>query len=388
MTMRYSESVELTQSLVRLPSENPPATEQLVSDFVFNWLKSIEGIEVDAYEVQPGRSNIVGRLRSEGKSEAIAILAHMDTVPVGVGWTKDPFGGEIINNLLYGRGSCDMKAGLACAMVALKKVAALKTKPSRDILVCATIDEEGSHMLGGVDLISQGIVNENTFVVATEPTNLDIIVAHKGLVWLEVEVSGKLAHAGNPSVGVDAVRAVSIFITEFHARIEALPYDHNLSGKATCTFSRIEGGIKTNVVPDRARLEVDVRIPPPMTIDDVHNIAAESAVCAEAIVPGSKFICKQMNNDRPPVEADVNSEFVLALSEAFEEVVNVRAKKSAIPAYTDASVIQARTGNRSALVFGPGALAQAHTVDEYVPINEIDICTDTLFITLRKLCFS
>ena len=196
MTNLYSEAVELTRELVRLPSENPPATEQRVGEFVAQWLRRVPGVEVEVFEVQPGRSNVVGRLRSGSSAPAVAILAHMDTVPVGDGWSKDPFGGEIEHGRLYGRGSCDMKAGLACAMVALKRAAAQKSSPRRDILVCATVDEEGSHMLGGMDLIRHGIVDKDSFVVATEPTGLEIIIAHKGLVWLEVEAIGKLAHAG------------------------------------------------------------------------------------------------------------------------------------------------------------------------------------------------
>jgi succinyl-diaminopimelate desuccinylase len=388
MTNLYSEGVELTRELVRLPSENPPATEQRVGEFVAQWLRRVPGVEVEVFEVQPGRSNVVGRLRSGSSAPAVAILAHMDTVPVGDGWSKDPFGGEIEHGRLYGRGSCDMKAGLACAMVALKRAAAQKSSPRRDILVCATVDEEGSHMLGGMDLIRHGIVDKDSFVVATEPTSLEIIIAHKGLVWLEVEAIGKLAHAGNPALGVDAVRAMSAFVMEFHAQIMALPHQHDRLGRTTATFSKIEGGIKTNVVPDRARLEIDVRIPPPMSIADVHVLAGVAAERAQQLVPGARLSFRQLNNERPPVEADEQGEFVRALSGAFRETTARPAVLTGFPAYTDASVIQARTGNRQSLVFGPGALAQAHTVDEYVPIDEIDACTDILTRSLAKLCFA
>jgi succinyl-diaminopimelate desuccinylase len=280
-----------------------------------------------------------------------------------------------------------MKAGLAAAMLALERAAASTSKRSRDLLVCATVDEEGSHMLGGVDLVSRGIVDRNTYIVATEPTNLEIIVAHKGLVWLEVEAVGKLAHAGNPQFGVDAVRAAAEFVTEFHARIATLSHEHGRLGRPTATFSGVQGGIKTNVVPDRARLEIDVRLPPPMTIADVHRIAGQAAEIAERKVPGARVSCRQLNNERPPVEADERSELVGALRRAVERITGRAAVLSGFPAYTDASVIQACTGNRHGLVFGPGALAQAHTVDEYVSLDQVEACAAILVETVTTLCF-
>jgi succinyl-diaminopimelate desuccinylase len=387
MTKSPGAAVELTRDLVRIPSENPPATEQRVAEFVAAWLRRIPGVDVEVYEVRPGRPNVIGRLRADSGAPALAILAHMDTVPVGDGWTKDPFGGVIENGRLYGRGACDMKAGLAAAMLALERAAASTSKRSRDLLVCATVDEEGSHMLGGVDLVSRGIVDRDTYIVATEPTNLEIIVAHKGLVWLEVEAVGKLAHAGNPQFGVDAVRAAAEFITEFHARIAALSHEHGRLGRPTATFSGVQGGIKTNVVPDRARLEIDVRLPPPMTIADVHRIAGQAAEIAERKVPGARVSCRQLNNERPPVEADERSELVGALRRAVERITGRAAVLSGFPAYTDASVIQACTGNRHGLVFGPGALAQAHTVDEYVSLDQVEACAAILVETVTTLCF-
>lgn len=386
MNHALSAAVELTRDLVRIPSENPPATEQRVADFVAAWLRRVPGVEVEIHEVRPGRPNVIGRLRGDPAAPALAILAHMDTVPVGEGWTRDPFGGAIENGRLYGRGACDMKAGLAAAMLALQFAATAGHRPRRDLLVCATVDEEGSHMLGGVDLVTRGIVDDRTYVIAAEPTNLEIIVAHKGLVWLEVEVEGKLAHAGNPQYGVDAVRAAAAFVGDFHVRVAALPHRHGRLGPATATFSGIRGGIKTNVVPNHARIEVDVRLPPPMTIAEVLQLAQQSAQSAARDVQGARVTVRQINNQRPPVEADEGSDLVGALRSAVSRVCGRDAVLAGFPAYTDASVIQAQTGNRHGLVFGPGALAQAHTVDEYVPIDQVDACAAVLQDTVRTLC--
>lgn len=386
--MAIHPTVALTRELVRIPSENPPSTENGVGDFVQRWYDAVPGVKVERHPVRPGRDNVVARLPSGTSAAAFVMLAHMDTVPVGDGWTRDPFGGEIVDGRLYGRGSCDMKSGLAVAMAVLATAARSRRKPSRDIVVCATVDEEGSHMLGGNDLISRGVVQRDSLIVATEPTDLQVVVAHKGLVWMEVKTTGKLAHAGNPHVGVDAVRAAAEFVTRFHRAIAALPYRHAMLGPATVTFSHASGGIKTNVVPEHARLELDIRLPPPMSIAEVHELVDRSAREVEAEVRGCSVAFAQFNNERPPVESDPDSAFVRVMAEAARAVTGRSDVIAGFPAYTDASVAQARTGNRSAAVFGPGRLAQAHTVDEYVPVEHIEKAELILTRSVEQLCFA
>jgi len=380
-------SVALTQALVRIPSENPPTSESAVGAFVAHWLSGESRIVVERHEVQPDRANVIARLAATGGAPPFAILAHMDTVPVGTGWTHDPFGGEISDGKLFGRGSCDMEAGLAVGMSLLARFARSGRVPKREIVLCATVDEEGSHMIGGNDLIDRGVLDKDSLVVATEPTGLDVIVCHKGLVWMQVEVFGKLAHAGNPQVGVDAVRAAAEFITRLHRSVDGLSHRHETLGKASVTFSHASGGIKTNVVPAYARLELDIRLPPPMSIEDVHLMVKTCAAEAQALVTGSSFAFNQMNNDRPPVEADRSAELVSRMVEATREVTGRSDVVNGFPAYTDASVLQARTGNRTALVFGPGHLLQAHTVDEYVPVIQIEQAEAILERAIERLCF-
>lgn len=382
-----SSTVALTQDLVRIPSQTPLETEAEIAEFVHSWLKGLSGVTVDRYEVQPGRTNVVARLESGSDLPALAVLAHMDTVPFGDGWTRSPTGGEIIDGRLYGRGACDMKSGLAVAMAAFAAAANSGQRPGRDLLMCATVDEEGSFMLGSNDLVDRGLVDSSTFVVATEPTDLEVVTCHKGLLWAEVQVAGKLAHAGNPQVGVDAIRASAEFVTRFYRAIEELPHNHTELGRPLVTFSHSSGGIKTNVVPDSARLELDIRLPPPMSIADAHAMVKACAHEVESVVSGSKISFAQMNNDRPPVETDLSSEIVAAFREAVK-LVNGSSTLAGFPAYTDASVVQARTGNRSAVVFGPGRLAQAHTADEFVPVEQIDNAEAILSRVVKQMCFA
>ncbi len=379
--------VELTRALVRIPSENPTGTEAAMAAFVTEWLGRLPGVELEVLEVLTDRPNVVARLRGPSNQPPLALLAHMDTVPFGEGWKTDPLGAEIIDGKLYGRGACDMKSGLAVAMTALARAARSGRKPSRDLIVCATMDEEGTHMLGVTDLVQRGILDADTLVVATEPSDLKVVVAHKGLLWLEVEVRGKLAHAGNPQFGVDAIRAAAEFITRFKRAIDALPHRHPKLGRAEVTFSGIKGGIKTNVVPDYARLELDIRLPPPLTIGDIRAMSGECAREAEAAVPGARIECRQLNNDRPPVEADAEDEFSKVMCEAVSATTGAADVVDVFPAYTDASVVQARTGNRRCLVFGPGRLSEAHTIDEYVPVEQIEKAAAVLDAVVQRMCF-
>jgi succinyl-diaminopimelate desuccinylase len=380
-------AVDLTRELVRIPSENPTGTEADIAAWVRDWLAGLPGVTVKLIEVKPGRPNVIARLAGSSDEPPLAFVAHMDTVPFGSGWQRNPCGADIVDGKLFGRGACDMKSGLAVAMIALAQAAGVGHAPRRTVMLCATMDEEGPLMMGVNNLVDTGVLDANTLVLATEPSDLKVVVAHKGLVWIEVEAHGKLAHAGNPQVGVDAIRAAAEFIVEMKRAVDMLPHRHPLLGRTEITFSGISGGIKTNVVPDHARLEMDIRVPPPMTIEDVHSLVSLSCRAAQTRVPGCRLAFRQINNNRPPVEADAESAFTRALLESASEVIGARAETAVFPAYTDASVVQARTANRNCLVFGPGSLAQAHTVDEFVPIKQVELAASILGNLVQRVCF-
>jgi succinyl-diaminopimelate desuccinylase len=371
---------------VRIGSENPSADEGEIAAYIADWLSRVPGARVEVQVVEKGRNNVIARIGPSGKAPALAYIAHMDTVPKGDGWSKNPFGGDIEDGMLFGRGACDMKSGLAAALVAFSEVARSRRELDREFIVCATVDEEGPLMKGAVHLAKEGIVGPETLIVAPEPSDLQVIVSHKGLIWFEIECHGKLAHAGNPKVGVDAVQAGAAFVNALQSRVEQLSYDHPMVGPATATVSAFNGGIKTNVVPDYARIEVDLRLPGPMSLAQAHELVAAAAAEAQGAVSGARIEYRQINNDRPPIDANVSSALVNALKSAVGEVTGSPAVVAGFPAYTDASIIAANTGNRDGIVFGPGRLAQAHTADEYVPVDQIIAATEVLKRTAIELC--
>ena len=359
-----------------------------MAEFVAMRLRKASDSEVERFEVRPGRPNVLARLRSGVKDPPLVLLAHTDTVPKGEGWTRDPFGGEIVEGRLYGRGACDMKSGLAVAMAAFEQAARRKVPLRRDLLLCATMDEEGKEMLGAIDLLERGVVGKDTLIICTEPSNLEVVVAHKGVMWYEVEATGRNAHAGNPHVGVDAIRAAAAFIQGFYGAVTSLPHEHERLGRAAVTFGRINGGFKTNVVPDRARVEIDVRMVPPMDIPRLEKMVNSAASEAAAEVHGAKMNVNQLTIDRPPVEADPNGPVVEALCAAAGRHAGTAPTLSGFPAYTDAAIIAARTGNQQCIVFGPGRLTEAHTLDEYVSTEQVERAELILTEAVMNLCGS
>ncbi|MHB1131719.1 MAG: M20 family metallopeptidase [Chloroflexota bacterium] len=369
--------VGLTQALVRLRTQNPTDAEAECAAFVADWCRRA-GIAATVEEVLPGRPNVIVRLPGEGHAPALAYLAHMDTVPAGQGWTVDPFGGEVREGKLYGRGAADMKSGLAASLLALKYVADRGLRLRRDFLVCATIDEEGAHMYGASRLIEQGLLDKDTLMVAAEPTSLDLVVAQKGVMWYKLETFGKMSHAGNPDVGADAMHGLAEVILELKRRFAALPHNHPLLGRNSVTIGQCAAGQKTNVVPDYAWAEIDTRLVPPMTTREAEQIVQEVVAEAAARVPGVRGQASTVTIDRPPVETGADSPLLGAFGRAFAEVVGRPVAHIGFPAYTDAAIAAAVTGNQNCVLFGPGHLREAHTVDEYVPVDEIGVAAAVL----------
>ena len=386
MYLKDSEAIKLTQELIKIPSENPVGTEEAIGKFIYDWLNELN-VEVKKEEVEPGRFNIVAKLPGEVSHPNLVYIAHMDTVPIGEGWTHEPFSAEIIDGKLYGRGSADMKGGVAAAMVAFKRIVLSKKKLKNDFIFIASVDEEGSEMKGALAAIKNGWVNRDSYVIAPEPSGLTVMTAHKGPIWYEIITRGKASHAGNPQLGIDAIHAMAETLTALKQIVYELPYEDDLLGKPTVTIGKIFGGVKTNVVPAECKAEIDLRLIVPMTIADSKAVVEKAISEGIKRVPGSSATFKMLTIERPPIKAADDSPLVLSVAESVKKVTGKEPEFRGLPAYTDASIIAARTESPHCISFGPGHLAQAHTIDEYVPIEHIDLASDILTETALKLVF-
>jgi succinyl-diaminopimelate desuccinylase len=381
-------AIKLTQELVRIPSENPTGDEIALGRYIADWLRAHD-IETEILPVEGERANVLGRVRGAG-GPPLVFIAHMDTVPIGdrTKWQHDPFGGEIVGDVLYGRGSCDMKSGTAAAMLALARIKASGVALSGDLVLACTVDEEEAYMKGSHALGKNGQVPSNAYLLTMEPTGCKLNTAQKGAFWFEVTFLGKGAHAANPKIGRDANLAMAHAILGWYAAAEKwadeMGEPHPLLGFPTLVVSKLEGGVKTNIVSEVCRCEIDMRVPPPFQGEDVRRLI-EGVAKEAAAKAGVEFVVRHQSADRPAVECSADSPLLAAFDKAYLDVTSTQAEHLGFLAYTDAAMLAVLTGNNQAVVFGPGNLSDAHTTDEKVELSQIVTATDVLEKTARYL---
>jgi acetylornithine deacetylase len=349
---RDEEAARLLSELVAIDSVNPGYTaggagEAEIAGFVAGWLEAA-GLEVDLEEAAPGRPNVVGRARGRGGGRTLLLNGHTDTV--GYAGMDAPLRPRIEGRRLYGRGACDMKAGLAAIMLA--GAHAVRTRPAGDVVVAAVVDEELSSL--GSEAVAR-TVRADAAVVA-EPTGLAVGVAHRGFVWLELETAGRAAHGSRPDLGEDAIVAMGPVL----ARLEELDRTlrgrepHPLVGTASVHASTIAGGGEWSTYPDRCRLDVERRTLPGETPERVEEEL-------RALLPESGSV--RVAFVREPLETSAGEPVVEALHrEAGTELVG-------LPFWTDAALFAA--AGIPSVVFGPGG-GGLHELVEWADLDELD----------------
>ena len=381
------DAVNLTAKLVNIESTNPGVYEKYIGDFVEDYLKRT-GALVKRSVVSGERTNVCGIIEGKKSHPALVFICHMDTVVKGAGWTKEAFNAHIEDGRLYGRGSCDMKSGFACALSNFAK-AALKVKnenifPKCNLVFIGTSDEEGD-MTGVEKVIEDKWVHKDDYILDGEPTDRMIQMAHKGRTWFELESVGVTAHASMPDKGADAIAGLSEMISYIRKKMKTCPVHHEL-GRSTVTFGMVSGGYSPYVVPDEAKVTIDMRLVPPMNTSYARELIEEAIGFAEKEVPGIKGKYK-VTGDRPPVERHEDSVLMVKLKEAVEEITNEKAVVSAFTGYTDTAVIAGMTGNNNCMSYGPGQLKFAHKPDEYVEIQDIKRCEKVYESLINKFLF-
>lgn len=380
----------LAQDLVKIDSSDPGAyegeIEQHIKGLVEAYIAKLDSpvlnaAEIRELEVLPGRRNLMVTVPGVSDEARLVYICHMDTVTLGDGWDADtpPLGATLRDDKLYGRGACDMKGGLACAIAALvhtlERVAADGALPRRGFSLICSVDEE-DFMRGSEAVIDAGWVGSREWVLDTEPTDGQIQVAHKGRTWFEIEMAGVTAHASQPWKGADAVAAMAEVVCTLRRAFATLPLHEEL-GPSTVTFGQIEGGYRPYVVPDHAKVWVDMRLTPPTDTAAAINMVEHAIAAAEAAVPGCHG-SYAVTGDRPAIERDPNSPLLAALMRAADDVTDADTTVGFFTGYTDTAVIAGKTGNRNCMSYGPGSLALAHKPNEYVPHADIVRCQNAL----------
>ena len=380
----------LAQDLVKIDSSDPGAYEGEIEHFIKRLIEqqlaqldspALDAVRIEELEVLPGRRNLMITVPDASDEARLVYICHMDTVTLGDGWDADipPLGATVRDDKLYGRGACDMKGGLACAIAALihtfERIAAKGALPHRGFSLICSVDEE-DFMRGSEAAIDADWVGSREWVLDTEPTDGQIQVAHKGRTWFEFEMAGVTAHASQPWKGADAVAAMAEVVCALRRAFAALPVHDDL-GPSTVTFGQIEGGYRPYVVPDHAKVWVDMRLTPPTDTAAAINMVEHAIAVAEAAVPGCHG-SYTVTGDRPAIERDPNSPLLAALKRAADDVTDADTTVGFFTGYTDTAVIAGKTGNRNCMSYGPGSLALAHKPNEYVPHAHIVRCQNVL----------
>lgn len=386
----------LAQELVRIDSSDPGAYEGEIEHFIKGLIEqqlvqldspALDAVQIEELEVLPGRRNLMITVAGLSDEPRLVYICHMDTVTLGDGWDTGipPLGAIVRDDKLYGRGACDMKGGLACAIAALvhalERVAADGALPRRGFSLICSVDEEDV-MRGSEAAIAAGWVGPHEWVLDTEPTDGQIQVAHKGRTWFEIEMTGVTAHASQPWKGADAVAAMAEVVYALRHAFAALPV-HDELGPSTITFGQIEGGYRPYVVPDHAKVWVDTRLTPSTDTAAATRMVEQAIADAEAAVPGCHG-SYTVTGDRPAIERDPGSPLLAALKRAADDATDADTTVSFFTGYTDTSVIAGKTGNRNCMSYGPGSLALAHKPNEYVPHADIVRCQNVLIALADK----
>jgi len=363
------ELVRLTRDLVSIRSVNPPGSEAEIAGYVENYLEDL-GLATTSVDLNgdPDRRSVVGRIPGKG-SGSIVLCGHLDTVDVTEEhWTVPAFDGLVKDDRIYGRGSADMKGGLAVMMVLARLIVESGMTPDRDVVLAFTADEEkgygGAYNLGSGDLL-----DDSEFLIITEPTNGDVYAGEKGELWAEVTFHGKAAHGSTPENGVNAVMIAAEFALNLASRVDKFPRDDSI-GRTTLNVGQLDGGWQVNIVPDKATVKLDFRV-----ITDDHRELALEAVneLAEKLAgeAGGEYEAEVMSYQKPVV-SDVEDHFVSGFYRAAGSKPGGDDGTGPIivPYCTDASALVPQL-EVPLVLYGPGAIEMAHQPDEYVEIDSL-----------------
>jgi acetylornithine deacetylase/succinyl-diaminopimelate desuccinylase family protein len=374
--------VEMTQRLVRAPGENPPGEEAATAAVLLDLAVGI-GLEHRSWQVAPGRPNVEVTL-SGGKGPGLLLLGHTDVVPVGEGWTVDPFGGEVREGRLHGRGSSDMKGGLAAALVAMRALRTAGATLSGPVLLAALADEEQTG-LGVREWIARPERAELLGCIVAEPTDLQTVVAARGDCYLLVRVQGVAAHAGRPDDGRNAIHGAAAIVAElerWHAEYAEDP--HPLVGAPTFNVGVIHGGSGASVVPAECRIEVDRRLLPQERAADVLEEVRARLVRLGLEHRGLTWSVESPM-DMPGFETPPDHALVRTALGAVKDAGGPALPPSGWTAACDGGFVATRWGV-PVVVLGPGSVnEQAHRADESVGVDELVVAARAYALAALRL---
>ena len=317
----------------------------------------------------PRRTNVVATLHGKRGTPKLLYNGHIDVVPPGDGWTHDPFGGEVINGKMYGRGAADMKSGVASMIASIEAIVKSDTKLNGDLILTAVADEETGSVYGTRHLIETGLKAD--MAVVSEPTDLRVEIANKGILWAEVTTHGSGAHASRPHLGVNAIDKMREVMDALeNVKLEGRNELFDVP-QPVLSVTTIKGGTKINVIPDRCSIELDRRLLPGEYPDKALRDITDAIEAARSKDPQLKTSIKIIE-EWPPMETSPEEPIVKSLVDSVHSVTGVQPRLYGKAAGTDASWL-VRDAKIPTPLFGPGDPRFSHTPDESVDLEKVVI---------------
>jgi len=357
----------LLGQLVRSKSLNPPGDVRECAALIGEDLKR-RNLPAETFEEKTGVANVVSNLDGQAEGKTLIWNGHFDVVPPGEDWEVDPFGGEYRDGYVYGRGTSDMKSGLAAMIVALDALKKAGAPFRGRIVLQAVGDEETGSDGGTLAMIRRGIGAGAHFAIVSEPTNLDVSIGNRGLRWFEVAVRGRASHAGRPHLGANAIQAAARMIgglekLRFKAHHPLFEVPH-----PSLSVTTIQGGTKINIIPDRCTFSVDRRMVPGETSESARQEIEEAL--RQDLPQGIAYDVRITHDGWDPYALDPDIPPVKSLCWAVEKVVGQPPQIKGKAGCTDASHFFHKA-HIPTVCFGPGLEDLAHAANERVSLEKV-----------------
>jgi succinyl-diaminopimelate desuccinylase len=402
------ELATFTAELIRIPTVNPPGefytecAEHIgarLADFDF-------GVEYHAAEGRPEhttrhpRINVIGTRRGRAERPNVHLNGHVDVVPAGAGWSVDPFGGMIRDGRIYGRGSCDMKAGIAAALFAAEAIRRAGIALEGSIEISGTVDEESGGFAGVAWLAERKRLTADRIdaVIIPEPLNVDrICIGHRGVYWFEIETQGRIGHGSMQFLGVNAIDHMGVILDRMRrdlqpalaGRTTAVPVVPDAARHATLNINAIAGGqpvdgIQTPCVADRCRAVFDRRFLLEEGFDQTKAEIEALLQRAAADTPHLRYVLRDLMVVHP-VRTPAGAPVIQALERGIAKVLGRPAAQIASPGTYDHKHIDRIGGIPNCVAYGPGILDLAHQPDEWCGIDDLVNATKVLALAILEL---
>ena len=410
---RRDDLILLTQELIRIPTLNPPGEfyrdiceylDKRLSKHGFN-TNLIRAYGTPGDSDKYPRWNIVARREGTLPGDCVHFNSHIDVVEVGQGWTKDPFGAELIDGKIYGRGACDMKGGLAASIIAVEAFIEAYPQFHGAIEISGTGDEESGGYGGVAYLAEKGFFNPKRVqhVIIPEPLNKDrVCLGHRGGWWAEIETFGEIAHGSMPFLGDCAVRHMGAVIDKFETQLypamlqrhTEMPVVPDGARQSTMNINSIHGGqsepdddftgLPAHCVPDSCRIVIDRRFLVEETLEDVRNEVENLLDQLKLERPKFDYELRELNSVLPSM-TDKTAPIAASLARQIYQVLGKEADFVASPGTYDQKHIDRIGKLKNCVAYGPGILELAHKPDEYVGVEDMMVSVHVMARSLAEL---